>query len=86
MPTFSNLPSDSLNLAEGRDEQDEAVWAATNAVMALAIRHTPGEEAELFYVRRAELVLGTLMFRGPDLSVLQTILCLAWHYMATEDP
>lgn len=62
--------------------------------MALAIRHTPfsfeqptdHREMELTCVKNVQSALATIMSRQHELLPLQVVLCLAWYYMATEDP
>ncbi|KAJ4004754.1 hypothetical protein NW752_009581 [Fusarium irregulare] len=90
MPIFDHQPYMYGDLAPGRDKDDEIYWAATNAVVALAMRHKPGkstatEKLESTCIKNIESVLGTIMSREPELLTVQVILCLAWYYMATED-
>lgn len=72
-------------------QQDPAVWAAINIVLALSRRHTyidissPQGTLDVF-VRNAQAVLNQLVTRDADLLGIQVVLGLAFIFYGTSDP
>ncbi|OIW30719.1 hypothetical protein CONLIGDRAFT_289013 [Coniochaeta ligniaria NRRL 30616] len=72
-------------------QQDPAVWAAINIVLALSRRHTyidissPRGTLDVF-VRNAQAVLNQLVTRDEDLLGIQVVLGLAFVFFGTSDP
>ncbi|KAH8907644.1 hypothetical protein BR93DRAFT_865622, partial [Coniochaeta sp. PMI_546] len=72
-------------------QQDPAVWAAINIVLALSRRHTyidissPRGTLDVA-VRNAQAVLNQLVTRDEDLLGIQVVLGLAFIFYGTSDP
>lgn len=72
-------------------QQDPAIWATINVVLALSRRHTyvdistPRGTLDV-YVRNAQAVLNLLVSRDEDLLGIQVVLALAMIFYTTSDP